>query len=150
MLRILVLVSAMAVGFLDQPASACSCAELEPVPEALSAATAVFAGRVLALRLEEVPDPVLGTAEEAVVTLEVSKAWKGIDAASVEVRTSWTCCLCGFGFHLGEEYLVFATTIEDKLLVSACSHTERLQEAREAVHVLEGEFPLAYGIRGHD
>lgn len=131
------LFAAMLLAFLPSPADACSCTEPPPPAEAAAEADAVFVGRVIGMELrpsqasESLPEE-----EVAVVTLQVQEEWTATGESTLVVETSWTCCFCGFPFHLGQSYLVYARRSDDRLVTSQCSRTAKVSEASLDLQVL--------------
>jgi hypothetical protein len=119
---------------------ACSCLPPGPPEEALSNATAVFSGTVTTM------DGAVDAGAEAPirVTFAVSEIWKGPEQAMIVATTSGSSASCGFGFVQGQEYLVYASTVDDSLQVSLCSRTTQLAMAGEDLAALgEGTTPPA-------
>ena len=115
--------------------SACSCGPEQEVELALEQAHNVFTGRVTELKL--IPklseDPTASFAvEDLEVTFAVSFVWKGEVEETNVVYTAFTCCVCGFPFEIGEQYLVYTTQTTDGLpATSVCSRTRRLADAAD-------------------
>lgn len=93
---------------------ACSCGTL-PFEEAVERSSEIFLGTVIKIELEKELFP--SRASESlpmmrkqfwVVTLEVSKKWKGSKKNKILVKQTFNSC--EFPFTFGEEYLVFAET----------------------------------------
>jgi hypothetical protein len=121
-------------------AHACKCAEPEAPGAALASANAVFQGEVSAIQ---------ETGNELVVTLQVPRAWKGIESAEqVRVRTRKDSAACGFPFTHGENYLVYAQALEAAqdgvaLQVLRCGRTRPLAEAEDDMRQLGmGAIPV--------
>ncbi len=91
---------------------ACSCVP-RPFAVAFKSAAVVFAGKVT--NIEFLDDPKTKNSEaRIIVTLTVSRTWKGVESPEVVLHTtenSWTCH--GYYFRKDEEYLVFAYENED-------------------------------------
>lgn len=116
-----------------EAARACSCVLPQSLESELEKASAVFSGRVVAVRLEPAVAPELdlgdGVAlERAIVTFEVDRRWKGAPGAEMVVQTLHTCCACGLRFELAESYLVVAFGADEVPHVSSCSSTRRLSD----------------------
>jgi len=119
-------------------ALACSC-EQPSADKAYERATAVFAGTVTGV--EEPFWVRLGLSEPGAhdVTFQVTKRWKGADAASATVRTRLTGEACGYPFQVGGAYLVFvAPGPAEGLETGICSGTRDLAGAEEEVDILDG------------
>lgn len=143
MRRLAILLAVVLVPLVARPVPACSCAEPGPVLESAAEADAVFLARVTSMVLVPDRDPDVGIVEDALVTLEVIESWKGVTTATVQVRTSWTCCLCGYPFDLGMTYVVYAYADEAHgvLRASACSRTRTDSEGTDDLPVLRRAFP---------
>jgi hypothetical protein len=140
-LVLLLIIFAVPIGTL-----ACSCAPPADPQTALEQADIVFAGRVVGLQIvpaagdEATSDPAI---EDLIVTFSVTAIWKwpdeinlpDIDMVRLDLRTAYTCCVCGYPFALGDTYLVYATGDIDALSTSICTRTARLEDAQEDVAV---------------
>ncbi len=91
---------------------ACSCSAI-PYEEAVERASEIFIGKVIKIELERdlfpSNEPSFLPAERRqywVVTLEVSKKWKGSKKSKIRVKQSFNSCEFPFTFY--GEYLVFA------------------------------------------
>jgi hypothetical protein len=127
---------------------ACSCAPVEDPRVALEKSSSVFVGRVIALEIVPSSEAEPGACiafEDMIGTFVVSRQWKGISPAeghegtapvTRQVRTAFTCCVCGFSFVLGETYLVYAVGDESALTTSICSRTIHIGQASEDLHEL--------------
>jgi hypothetical protein len=98
----------LAIVFVSNSARACTC-ELPPldkstrqqVIEARQKAKAVFVGKVLAI---DAPSEVFYKR----ITFELESAWKGVHSTRLVIFTGRGGGDCGYGFEVGETYLVFA------------------------------------------
>jgi hypothetical protein len=91
------------VASLPSNAPACSCTFLPDFDTAYAQSDAIFLGEVLGI------DSAAPDFNEAVwVTVRVEADWKGAPPATVRVLTGAHDGNCGFGFVLGERYLVYA------------------------------------------
>jgi hypothetical protein len=117
-------------------ASACSCAPPPPPKQALEQSAAVFSGKVTAIRQE-------GFTKH--VTFEVTSAWKGAPGAKVTIQTAADGATCGYGFKVGDKFLVYCyQNPQDKriLATNICTRTKPLAEAAEDLKDLgPGEKP---------
>ena len=145
----------------------CSCAPKQPPSHARDSSAAVFSGRVVALldwpvarpdstfQGSQRHDAELAYLKKAVkrlqVTIEVLEVWKGDIVARTEVYTANQCCVCGFPFELGKEYLIYAGRASSGHLgVSLCSRTRELSKAADDVAALgPGAAPSRPGGRLH-
>jgi hypothetical protein len=121
-----VLVTAFALPAAVKP---CSClGGDEPVDQLLKRSTAVFWGRVVEILPDPNPiaslDSPAGTRTRDRVRFDVGTSWKEIKNADIWVREGNQPTACGFPFHEGGVYLVFADTDTDgELVVWQCSGT---------------------------
>ena len=118
-----------AAWLLPAQAQACSCVPPPPPKAALGAATAVFEGKVA--HLDDDPANHRSTA-----TLEVSRVWKGAVSATVKVTTLDAGAMCGFGFAVGESYVVYAEGEAAGLSTSMCSRSSLSSKAKDDLKAL--------------
>ncbi|MGG1876149.1 hypothetical protein ABDI30_00945 [Paenibacillus cisolokensis] len=125
-------------------ALACSCIGPLPLSEAMTHKTAVFAGKVTDIVPPE-SKPVMSSAEPVLVTLEVSRVWKGQVPPEVQLTTAMSSASCGYdGFHVGGEFLVMAHGEEQPLQTGLCDGTQPLAAAEPELSELgAGYEPLA-------
>ena len=119
-----------------ESALACSCGEPPGLWESVEDATAVFAGRVVALESR-------GNTFAVDVTFAVSRVWKGPAAPELVAYTrSLGAGDCGYPLELEEEYLVYA--YDEALEIWLCTRTTRLMYAEYDLEALgEGRVPVA-------
>ena len=124
-------------------AAACSCGPEADIEQALGDAAAVFAGRVIALELVPDPNPAVGISMEQLrVTVSVHSTWKGEIENLATVTTAFTCCVCGFRFEIGEEYLIYAYRQDGVYRTSICDRTKLLGDASEDLEHLGHLAPI--------
>src|SRR6187551_316244 len=82
-------------------AAACSCME-QPFETARSSATAIFEAQVASI---EVIDG------QRHVHMDVVQTWLAAEHEHVEVVTADTEAACGYGFEIGQSYLVYASAL---------------------------------------
>lgn len=111
---------------------ACSCRPPGSPAHALAEATAVFAGKVAAIRAPADQ----GGANPVEVAFTVTHSWKGALPSSLVVTTPASSASCGVEFVQGQEYLVYARESEGVLQVSLCSRTTQLALAGEDLAAL--------------
>ncbi|MFC1769200.1 hypothetical protein ACFLZX_05540, partial [Nanoarchaeota archaeon] len=126
-IMIMFIVGLLSIG----SALGCSCA-FGSVPSSFENADQVFTGKVSNIKLE---------GEYNKVTFEVYKIYKGIEPGGLTVYTHQHGATCGYGFIEGSEYVVFANEGKNRLQVSLCSRTQRLEQAEETINFLEGDVP---------
>jgi hypothetical protein len=134
----------------------CSCVPELDVLLALDQADAVFAGRVVGLSL--VPrfseDPTISYAtEDLEVIVAVHSQWKSElsgntmwkrDVSDCAVLyTTFTCCVCGFNFKIGQAYLIYAFEQDGLLRTSICTRTMLLSDASDDLVVLGNLAPAS-------
>jgi hypothetical protein len=77
---------------------------------------------------------------EAMVSLQVSGAWKGVASPQMTVRTPEHPVACGFDFEVGGSYLVYADERSPQqgggLTTTRCTRTGHLAEAGADLSVL--------------
>ena len=125
-MRWLILLPVLAAGLMpSREARACSCLR-QTIEEGAAQASAIFEGTVKAVT------PNTETQFRGrEVTLEVSRAWKGVDSPEVKVLTAGTSAACGYPFTEGSTYLVYAHKEgSSPLRVSLCSHTKLIDTAK--------------------
>lgn len=112
------------VGFLfllsSQNSFACSClANDKPlttqIKEAFDNSTAVFSGEILGISSK--------SEFEVIVKIKVAKSWKANLAKELNLTTAKDSAMCGFGFEIGQKYLVYAYGKNDTLTTNNCSRT---------------------------
>jgi hypothetical protein len=115
-------------------------AERSSVSEALKKHDAVFSGKVLRVKGPEIitrdgrSEFASGMIE---VTFRVLKTWKSVDTEEVTIVTPHSSC--GYGFVIGEEYLVWASLDRSspaRLMVSLSSRTDKLARAAKDLRKL--------------
>ncbi|HEY0075399.1 MAG TPA: hypothetical protein VGB77_14970 [Abditibacteriaceae bacterium] len=105
----------------------CSCAEPDPPEQALKSADAVFAGKVISLTSS---GRFSGT-----YSFQVNESWKGASLNILFIRTGRGGGDCGYGFEIGQEYLVYAYG-KSGLSTHTCSRTKPLSDAGQDLAVL--------------
>src|SRR5262245_23752938 len=127
-------------------AHACSCAPIESLEKEFADSDAVFVGTVV--RMEAVHGDIsrflyqlFGQEKDdlfdLVVIFKVTESFKGIGASKeieIVTRDPSVCCICGFEFQKGAQYLVFASG--PRLATSICDRTQSLPRAMADVHDL--------------
>jgi hypothetical protein len=129
---LLMLLFASATGY------ACSCMSSGPPCQAFWKVNAVFSGQVISINSQSAGDK--HGYKMRVVRLLVKEAFRGVDVPEVEVLTGQGGGDCGFGFQIGQEYLVYAYRREtDQLLVTGiCTRTRSLGKAQEDLAYIHG------------
>jgi hypothetical protein len=113
----LILLAAILMGL----ANACSCLPPGPPEEEMAKSDAVFSGRVASIVKDSFG---------YVVTFEVERAWKGVEAETLKVRTARDSAACGYAFSEREKYLVYAYRDDDGSFgTGICGRTALLSEA---------------------
>ena len=89
---------------------------------------------------------------EVVARIEVSEVWKGEVHEVVEVRTAADGAMCGVGFEVGREMLVYAGGGDDGAFgTHLCTRTAPLERAEEDLAALgQGGPPLPGERLGED
>jgi hypothetical protein len=110
---------------------ACSCGSGGGAPcQEFWRADAVFAGTVVGSGKITISEGEFKH-DMRLVRLTVDQPIRGMQSAEVEVLTGWGGGDCGYGFKLGQRYLVYAYREEDgkRLATSICTRTRKLSEA---------------------
>jgi 5-hydroxyisourate hydrolase-like protein (transthyretin family) len=113
-------------------AEACSCTQSGPACQEFFQAHAVFVGRVLDIAENKLPSPTPAQMmfERRRVRLAVMEKFSGVFDGEVAVTTGMGGGDCGYGFVVGETYLVYAWAPSDGTLsVGICSRTQLLATA---------------------
>lgn len=77
-----------------------------------------------------------------VVTILVKRVYKGVAQGEVTLFTGMGTGDCGYDFHTGNEYLVFASTIAGgALFTSICTGTDLVEHSEPEVRLLPNEPP---------
>ncbi|HXQ69139.1 MAG TPA: carboxypeptidase regulatory-like domain-containing protein [Pyrinomonadaceae bacterium] len=145
---VVLLLGVVIVVLLASPtANACSCGGSGPPCESFGRASAVFAGTVIGERLNERPKGERPKIDEIdwvprAVKFSVEQAYSGVTTTEVEVFTGRGGGDCGYGFKVGQRYLVYAYRYQDKLSTSICSRTQLFSQATEDLAFL-GTLPSA-------
>lgn len=146
MKRWLLLIAATVV--LAPLGQACSCAWPGRPCRAFADTTGIFSGRVTNISDVKIE----GEYEQRLVRLQILEAFKGVSGATVEVVTGQGGGDCGFGFRVGEEYLVYAhaSPKNKRLYTGICTRTRKLSDAGEDLaHFRQKDDPkLGVGIVG--
>jgi len=127
------------VFFKPIPTAACSCIMPPPADVALSEATVVFSGEVVEFNKSNRDNG-------KTVHFKVQEAWKGIDSTNISVFTGNDSASCGIDFTVGNEYLVYAHTLDSNgknaLSTSLCDRTAELANAADDLAIIgEGQIP---------
>lgn len=100
------------------------------VTQARNDSRALFSGKVL--QITEDPQTFLLT-----VKLKVERVWKGSMPAEAIIETGRGGGDCGYGFEVGERYLVYASgSNESKMQTNICQRTARLSDAARDLRIL--------------
>lgn len=127
-------------------AHACSCGKIGPPPEELKKHRAVFVGEVISvgppkvIKLRNSKGRVYGVGPIIEVKFRVAKAWKGVNADTLIVKTNVPDgASCGWDFKEGRNYLVYA--YGSLLRASHCSRTAPLESAGDDIRELDRVNP---------
>ena len=116
-------------------AAACECGGGGRPCEDYWNASVVFVGGVTGSSTVTLAE---GTSQR-LVHFRLNQAYKGIEGTEVQVITGLGGGDCGYGFRLGEKYLVYAFRNQDnKLHTSICTRTRPLSEAEEDLDYIRG------------
>lgn len=138
---VLLLVGELFVS-LPRGAFACSCMMPPDPKSAIEMADAVFAGKVVSMNdrnsglLFDAPDSFL-------VTFQVATIWKGDAKPALTIRTARDGAACGYNFHPGRDYIVYANEFEGTLNTNLCTRTALLADAGSDLLALGKGEPVA-------
>jgi hypothetical protein len=119
-------------------ANACDCrGGITPCQEYWEA-SAVFTGVVTSTSTVIVNQGDRGFSQR-LVQFSLEQAFRGIAGKEVQVLTGLGSGDCGYGFRIGEKYLVYAfRTTDNKLSTSICTRTRPFSEAQEDIDYIRG------------
>lgn len=125
------------VGLCGVDARACSCAEGSAPCQEYWRVDAVFAGTVVGSSKIDVDDGYKHTMR--VIRMTVEQPIRGMTTAEVDVMTGWGGGDCGYGFKMGERYLVYAHRGKDnRLSTSICTRTRPIADAADDFAFIRG------------
>lgn len=150
-----------AVALSSAPVLGCTCVSFPPgagtardlAEWRANRSDAIFEGRVESVELKWVvmeakvgafiPADIEEDSPEMQVSFDVSRSYRGEQQKIIQIRTGVGGGDCGFDFHVGEQYLIYAFADESgKLSTGICSGTAPLEERRTDLSYLRGE-PIA-------
>lgn len=140
--NVVVLLATFVVAGDAYRADACRCAPVRPAPcEAAWQADAIFIGEVERVDVNGRSGRIPQFLRSRLVTFRVSEHFRGPGGTSIRVITGAGGGDCGYRFHKGQEYLVYATEDRDgQLRTSVCTRTRPLGQAREDLAYLRSAF----------
>lgn len=125
-------------------AQACSCLDPGPPCQAYWTTDVIFRGR--AESIGRPADRSVDPRQFVMVRFTILEPFKGVEAATVDVRTPTGPASCALRFTKGREYVVHASRVNDVVTTSACSRTRRVERAADdlayARSVAAGGAPL--------
>jgi hypothetical protein len=125
-------------------AFACSCMQTPPPCEAYWRAEAVFIGTVKEVSQIELEEEVGGSIlkyRNPLFHFSVDQTYRGVNGSQVAIMTGQGGGDCGFGFKIGEQYLVYAYRDHRKkemLSTSICTRTRPIRGADEDLEYIRG------------
>ena len=153
MRRVVLLLGVLTVVLLvSSPANACTCGGSGAPCESFGTASAVFAGRVIGDQVKERPKKLDRTEMDwtpRAVKFAVEQAFSGVMGTEVEVFTGRGGGDCGYGFQMGQRYLIYAYSYKDKLTTSICTRTRPFSQATEDLAFLGTLATARPGITIH-
>jgi len=153
------------------PVWACSCSPIsEPPCQAAWTATAVFTGTVLDIAEPAPPQPQTGGSKpirqplfydssrtpllwpKRIVRMQIAEVLTGVDPRQqqIEIVTGMGGGDCGYSFHSGVDYIIYAyKNSEGRLETGICSRTRPLTQAAEDIAYLRAfpQLPATADIR---
>ena len=173
-MRTVLFVVAAVSCWLATPQALCACTcgpTLSPL-EVLKLVDVVFTGTVIEIN-EQAVEIESGSDRIEVpffneVKFKVDRSWKGIDGDETIVLTHTESESCGYGFRLGEVYLVYggfggsiqslvggegarfvsSYPVEEFLETHSCSRTKSLSTAQEEITILDGATAVMPSLWG--
>jgi hypothetical protein len=102
----------------------------QKVSRAATESKAVFSGRVIEVNPR---------ADYVEVKFKVEKSWKHTSVGEITITTGLGHSDCGYGFQIGESFLVYAyRSRAGRLETNTCTRTQRLDDAGEDLRFLPG------------
>jgi hypothetical protein len=117
------LLVALLIGPAVDSTLACSCPPPPAVKVALEQSSAVFSGKVLKVEVDEAK-------HQRTVTIEVVRAWKGMEKKTVVITTGSNDGICGYNFQKDMSYLVYANGEVGTLSTNICTRTKGIEQAK--------------------
>jgi Carboxypeptidase regulatory-like domain len=137
-------IGSLVLTLLSETAFACDCM-LSPHPcEAYWQVEAVFIGTAKELswiEFEEKLEDLVIKRKQPVFSFSVDQAFRGVNGSQVAVKTGMWEGDCGYGFKIGEHYLVYAYRDGQKkemLATSICTRTRPISNADEDLEYIQG------------
>ena len=134
MRSIILLLGILLLLLTGQTANACSCAGPRSPCESFGSAKAVFAGTAIAVRDNERSKDTDRSQVDwtpRVFKFLVEQSFLGVSGTEVEVHTGTGGGDCGYGFKIGERYLVYAFGDGHRLATGICTRTKPFNSATE-------------------
>jgi Carboxypeptidase regulatory-like domain len=125
-------------------AFACDCMGTRPTCEAYWQAEAVFIGTAKEISWIELEDKIENSTfkyRKPVFHFSVDQAFRGVNGSQVGVMTGQGGGDCGYGFKIGEQYLIYAYRDNQKkemLSTSICTRTRPIRNADEDLEYIQG------------
>ncbi|MEX1031470.1 MAG: hypothetical protein WDZ91_15715 [Paenibacillaceae bacterium] len=129
---ILMVMIGTAGWLVPEPAYACSCAATD-YESALERASEVFLGTAAATEETLDPHEAPGTiGRRNAVLFEVERSYKHALPSQIIVYAGYGESSCGYDFTMGQQYLVYGSTMhENELHTSLCSRTQSIESASD-------------------
>src|SRR5215217_7008112 len=124
--------------------NACTCGGTGGPCESYGSAAAVFVGTVVSARANERVRTDRNEVDwvPKAVKFSIEQSYLGVAGTELEVFTGRGGSDCGYGFKIGQRYLVYAYRYENKLTTSICTRTKPFSSASEDLAFL-GTLPAA-------
>ena len=140
----------ISLSLAKQTVNACTCAGPRSTCESYGSASAVFVGTVISVRVNK-PQKSNERAEEIDWTpvafkFVVEQAYHGVAGSQVEVFTGSGGGDCGYQFIVGQRYLVYAYSYQNRLSTGICSRTKLYSNATEDLAFLSTLSSATPGI----
>jgi hypothetical protein len=134
-------------ALLAHGAYACDCGDPGPPCKAFANTPVVFAGRVVKIAMISVKAPSGDFYEDRLIFFDVERSYRGSVGATAEVVTGSGGSDCGYDFHQGQHYLVYANPHPEsgKLYTGICQRTRPISEAGDDFDSLSKKDDPSHG-----
>jgi 5-hydroxyisourate hydrolase-like protein (transthyretin family) len=132
-------------GVVSPTANACTCARPGTPCESYGAATAVFVGTATSAREADRGNQKQIDWAPKAFKFSVEQSYLGVDGTEIEVFTGRGGGDCGYGFQIGERYLVYASRYENRLTTGICTRTKPFAQAADDIAFLGSLLSAAAG-----
>jgi hypothetical protein len=115
----------------SRTAHACSCLRPGTPCESYGSAAAVFVGTPISVREADRSNQKDVDWTPKAFKFSVEQSYLGVEGTEIEVFTGRGGGDCGYGFRIGERYLVYASNYQNRLTTGICSRTTPFSKATD-------------------